>query len=93
MHLSLDEQMMQSLSAQVVSIDFTPSLATLVMPVDGVKYETLSITTNEASQVIHARALKHQESYNDLFEDNKWLGERIKVLTGQVTTLSSSVCI
>lgn len=43
MHLSLDEQMMQSLSAQVVSIDFTPSLATLVMPVDGVKYETLSV--------------------------------------------------
>lgn len=41
--LSLDKQMMQSLSAQVVSIDFTPSLATLVMPVDGVKYETLSV--------------------------------------------------
>ena len=35
--------MMQSLSAQVVSIDFTPSLATLVMPVDGVKYENLSV--------------------------------------------------
>lgn len=43
MRLSLDEQMMQSLSAQVVSIDFTPSLATLVMPVDGVKYESLLV--------------------------------------------------
>ncbi len=43
MRRELDVQMMQSLSAGVVSIDFTPSLASIVMPADAVKYEMLSV--------------------------------------------------
>lgn len=39
----IDKQMMQSLSAKVLSHDWTPSLASLVMSVDGVKYQSLSV--------------------------------------------------
>ena len=44
----------------------------------------LQITCNEAAQIVHARALKQQESYSNLSEDNKRLALRTEALTGQV---------
>ena len=79
-----DQQFMQNISSQQISIDFTPEIASRIQDESTAKVATVAVCCTEAGQICLLADLPHQESYKDLVKDLVPMQARYIELQGQV---------